>query len=280
MVPADKFQKRLDKTFAEDKARILQSLARSGCDNSPKGFVDAPCIPLMELLNSHADYVTTSSCSGRIAVFHSQLQSSQSAPVKRGTNSALGWLYVTHDIIADDDIPRVVRSLSSVAADETAAACCEANEDEAIHQAPVGVSPNFTVPDELPGVVSLKCEPFVMHVQCRTMDAAKLLLTAAVSDAGFRNSGVTPPGARIMVAIRHAGLGMDAPLCMDGCRLISSPTGEDFLRRMIVECNAKLEENFRRIDKLFHAVQAKIIITPAAASTSAVVDLAAQLARQ
>ncbi len=37
------------------------------------GAVDPPIVPLLELLNSHTDYVTTSSCSGRIALLSTSL---------------------------------------------------------------------------------------------------------------------------------------------------------------------------------------------------------------
>src|SRR5437764_14316521 len=38
-------------------------------DKSPKGSIDELMLPLINLLNKHNDYVTTSSCSGRIAVY-------------------------------------------------------------------------------------------------------------------------------------------------------------------------------------------------------------------
>ena len=39
-----------------------------------------------------------------------------------------------------------------------------------------------------PGCVVIKFEPLVLHIQCRDIDAAKLVHTASV-EAGFRNSG-------------------------------------------------------------------------------------------
>ncbi|CAM9590132.1 unnamed protein product, partial [Heterosigma akashiwo] len=38
-------------------------------DKSPKGSLDAPIVDLIHEINQHPDYVTTSSCSGRIAIF-------------------------------------------------------------------------------------------------------------------------------------------------------------------------------------------------------------------
>ena len=55
--------------FARSKDAILDKLA-SGCtDKSPKGFLDAPIADLVEYINRHPDYVTTSSCSGRIVLY-------------------------------------------------------------------------------------------------------------------------------------------------------------------------------------------------------------------
>jgi tRNA wybutosine-synthesizing protein 3 len=58
--------------FHSRKQQILSSLNSSDAskiDKSPKGSVDEAIIPLIELLNRHDDYVTTSSCSGRVSVY-------------------------------------------------------------------------------------------------------------------------------------------------------------------------------------------------------------------
>lgn len=61
-----------NKIFIEKKARILESLNApidSYTDASPKGSIDESIRPLIELINNSENYVTTSSCAGRIAVF-------------------------------------------------------------------------------------------------------------------------------------------------------------------------------------------------------------------
>ena len=56
--------------FQQMKSEILRKLNASVyTDKSPKGFLDAPIVELVNLLNSHKDYVTTSSCSGRIVLY-------------------------------------------------------------------------------------------------------------------------------------------------------------------------------------------------------------------
>ena len=71
---------RLQRAFQTRKKMILDEIARHSVppseennfdrDKSVKGFLDEKCIPICDLLNGHPDYVTTSSCSGRIALFH------------------------------------------------------------------------------------------------------------------------------------------------------------------------------------------------------------------
>jgi tRNA wybutosine-synthesizing protein 3 len=55
--------------FDQRKKKILENLDSHEPDLSPKGSPDAQILDLLELINSHEDYVTTSSCSGRVAVF-------------------------------------------------------------------------------------------------------------------------------------------------------------------------------------------------------------------
>ena len=55
--------------FNQRKKEILQCLQSDEPDLSPKGAPDAEILELLELLNSHDNFVSTSSCSGRAVVF-------------------------------------------------------------------------------------------------------------------------------------------------------------------------------------------------------------------
>ncbi|KAJ1967883.1 hypothetical protein H4R34_006341, partial [Dimargaris verticillata] len=57
-----------ERDYIARKPGIVADLVAAVNDKSPKGGVDVPVQPLLQLLNSHPDYVTTSSCSGRVAV--------------------------------------------------------------------------------------------------------------------------------------------------------------------------------------------------------------------
>jgi Methyltransferase TYW3 len=55
--------------FDQRKKHILQDLESGEPDLSPKGKPDDEILELLELLNTHEDYVSTSSCSGRAVVY-------------------------------------------------------------------------------------------------------------------------------------------------------------------------------------------------------------------
>jgi tRNA wybutosine-synthesizing protein 3 len=83
-----------DRHFDERKARLVAEIESPAPDASPKGTIDARIMPLISLLNSHADVVTTSSCSGRVSVF---LEGGDAASRVSGKGEGGRWLYVSHD---------------------------------------------------------------------------------------------------------------------------------------------------------------------------------------
>lgn len=125
-------------------------------------------------------------------------------------------------------------------------------------------SPHSLPPLPQTGTVSLKMEPFVLHVQCRRVDAAKRLLSAAIGDSGYRNSGMIPPGKKIMVGIRTAaGLGLDVPLMLEGVNFLhpsSSPGSQEgnddglggraYLWALLHRANEKMKQNEKKIELL------------------------------
>ena len=223
--------------FEAKKKHILQNL-QSMCatDRSPKGSVDGRCFPIMKLLNEHPDYVTTSSCSGRVALFHqgpatcdsgsqepndeNEVQSSAEHNMKRAGGA--GWLFVSHE-------------------------CATPTEETEIVEVVVGAAKNPLLGS---GHCSLKSEPFVMHVQCRTLEAAKALHHVAATTAGFRNSGLTIGKLWTTVAIRHAH-SFDCPVIIEGRNCGDAA----YLRSLVQICNKRLKDNFLQMDRLEHAIR-------------------------
>lgn len=83
-------------SFEQKKRHILSQISVTDEENpdaSPKGTIDEAIVPLMDQINKHDDFVTTSSCSGRVSVF---LEGTKD-PTKLGGKGLGGkWLYVTH----------------------------------------------------------------------------------------------------------------------------------------------------------------------------------------
>ena len=134
---------------------VCKRNALSKLDKSPKGSLDEPTAPLVHDINRHPDYVTTSSCSGRVSLF---------ATFGDEHNRGGRWLLVQHATVT-------VRELT-----------------EALTPPPTQPA---APPPEL---VLFKHEPAILHVQCRHLEAAKRLLQVALS-AGFRESGVVLSGS-------------------------------------------------------------------------------------
>lgn len=86
--------------FDKSKKDCLEKLYLP--DKSKKGYVDEAVIELIDLINSHDDFYTTSSCAGRINLF----TDNQSA-VKADAN----WLLVSHEKIFFDDVKKALNNL-------------------------------------------------------------------------------------------------------------------------------------------------------------------------
>ncbi|KPI88406.1 hypothetical protein ABL78_2471 [Leptomonas seymouri] len=295
-------QKQRDKEFMAHKSHIQANLQCNACDLSPKGSVDVKCLPVMNVLNTHADYITTSSCSGRISLFHSigpsvkALANSEGkdhedvdpsptpkSRMKRGEDEALGWIFVKHGMLRVEEMRRIVHFLcGQPSTPEEAALDAAEVEAHAAHMAAImgsEVQPTASAaagmfngevegalveaPAERPlplptrGTLSLKMEPFVMHVECRTMEAAKRLLSAAVSDSGYRNSGVIPPGRKLMCAIRSTvGLGLDVPVVVRGVNYVSRQRA--YVWALLKLANEKMEANEKKIKLLEKSVAVRV----------------------
>jgi tRNA wybutosine-synthesizing protein 3 len=105
---------------------------------------------MIEHINLHPAYVTTSSCSGRIALFL------EDAEIKRQRSKGGRWLLCLHSKVRKEDVTNALALAQS--------SC---------------------------GFVFFKTEPFIMHVQCRSLDDACRLLEVAKA-SGYRESGIYP----------------------------------------------------------------------------------------
>lgn len=100
-----------------------------------------------------------------------------------------------------------------------------------------------------------KHEPFIMHVVCRDLDAAKELLQWGIA-SGFRESGVVLGNKKIMCAIRTTANALEIPL---GRLPADQPllVTDEYLQWIVDIANEKFHANQRKTDALFAAFRAK-----------------------
>ena len=175
--------------FLKRKADILAVIGDGEGDKSVKGSVDAPIRELVNLINRHESFVTTSSCSGRIAVF---LQSNSvgdsegtpsSSKKKRGEG---GWVLVRHRKVSPEELISAVSKYTSPI-DEMSIPSAKDTEESPVIEEGSDNSEEVVVDlengDE--GVMFLKMEAFVLHVEATTIAQAASLLTQAIQ-SGYR----------------------------------------------------------------------------------------------
>lgn len=260
--------------FAQRKRAILAQIELANGDRSPKGSVDIQAWPIIRAINRHEDYVTTSSCSGRVAVFRERTSGETSGASgtseDAASSSSSPWLYVSHDVPADGC------GLSTFLREDQLCGCSTGTTDMN-----ASVDVDNVDSDTLPAnttMISFKVEPFILHVEARTLPAARSLLQVALA-AGYRNSGMViggggeptalsnaasnstlPSGAsssssmsstRYMVAIRST-LKLDTPighLCPLDNR-VHLVVSRAYMRILGTLARRKIQENFTRMEVL------------------------------
>ncbi|CAF0756794.1 unnamed protein product [Adineta steineri] len=102
-------------------------------------------------------------------------------------------------------------------------------------------------------MISIKFEAFILHIICRTLECAKVLLNIAL-ECGYRNSGLVMSNqGKITLAVRstHA---LEVPivigreLCVD----------QDYITKIVSIANEKMTANMTKIDKFTACVNKKL----------------------
>lgn len=258
--------------FAVKKQKILAELSvptSEYADKSPKGSVDTQILDLINLINSHEGWVTTSSCSGRVTVFvegptaddternqsdsndaaaridavtqdtSNQIIRPQTIKTTPGGKGGGHWLFVSHDptsLEAISDIQSHDRFLRQFGLDNNNDTTPLSSEGKYDH----------------PNLIHLQFSPLILHVLCASLQHAKPLLAAAIN-AGFRESGVQSlkaldePEKGVMVGIRTNGLGFETVV---GMKMGDEGSGEERMQALVTEeylrvCVKVIEERFR-----------------------------------
>ncbi|KAI4295895.1 hypothetical protein L6164_035891 [Bauhinia variegata] len=206
--------------FERRKAATLASLGSTEVDKSPKGTLDTPIIPLINTLNQHPCYFTTSSCSGRISILSQPLHTpTTDAPKSKKKARGGSWLFVSHDPADPDSV------LSLLFPSESAQSSASSDPSELV----------------------FRFEPLIIAVECKDLPSAQSLVSLAIS-CGFRESGITNANKRVIIAIR-CSIRLEVPLGDTNKIMVS----HEYVRYLVEVANEKMEANRKRTER-FHEI--------------------------
>ena len=253
----DIWQQRRRNDFENAKTQALGKR-----DKSFAGRIDARAVEVCGIINERQDMYTTSSCSGRCFMY-----------VGPGIKSSTEFrrFRISHERITD---PIRYFDLTTIDTDPSGGAdrirsvgqydYKMEHDDEEDHDITIDgneqeVSQNDMTGEELltsssDQTIWLRFEPFILHVACRSLSVASLLMSTA--RPAFKNVGLTTwKDSRYLVAI-WGDEGLEMPLC--------TPSGvplyeNENVQRMDVEsrkefwlaqlCNERHERNWNKIQR-------------------------------
>ena len=168
-------------------------------DRSPKGSLDAPIADLVGMINAIPDYVTTSSCSGRVVLYAQKERK---------------WLYVVHSKCSLEKVSNICTqyfntTLSNSTVQTPEQPVVPSDQPVCGDQPACGDGQSASCDRRV--VILMKTEPFILHVLCRSVTAAQALLQVS-RNAGFRESGISVGKKSIICAIRTTGNSMEVPI--------------------------------------------------------------------
>ncbi|CAG8488805.1 7883_t:CDS:2 [Diversispora eburnea] len=241
--------------FYTRKQQILNSLVDFRSDRNSKGHnssIDEPILPLIEILNKHEDYVTVSSCSGRISIysisnndddFGIEELSDDSSTIKFGAGKLL---FITHSQIdlpkkKDDEIVKefLINKIFGIESDDLIFSTADIKDNFDLLQT-----------NEY-RLVYFKFEPMV---ESRTLDSAKNLINLTF-ESGYRESGLLTNSKRHLVTIRNSQK-IDAPIGYINLKTQKLHIFADLSYILLLGTlsNQKFEENSRKINELITAL--------------------------
>lgn len=234
------------------RAQVLHDLNLNIGDRSLAGKVDSRVAPLVHWVNTASTCVTTSSCSGRILLFHRGNVSGEGPTRKRGSFGR-GKLAELHDPV--DDVDEAIDSIFQPALQRFL--------NERQEEAARGV----TVASEL---LHLQFRPLIIHVVTDRLEKAISVLEAA-RESGQNSSGIIscsrgPPvpsqeqdDLKVMCCVTSS-LTMDVPLgSMDqwlytGSSKLPDTVPQEWLglvAHCVAHANRLFTTNFERTQRLW-----------------------------
>mgnify|MGYP001574212460 CR=1 FL=1 len=144
--------------FAKEKSDFLKKK-----DKSRKGYIDKDAVKIVDCINSKSDYYTTSSCAGRIVLLE----------MKSRKKNDCGWIFSKHDKVNFNEINNALK-----------------HNNQKTRELPLnaGKKEDTSFGSSAKNPIWFKQQPIILHVACRSLDAAKRLLEAARKM--FKHSGI------------------------------------------------------------------------------------------
>lgn len=254
--------------FTEKKRKILQELNRPDeeyKDLSPIGAVDPNIRQLVDQINETDDYVTTSSCAGRISVFlegvakpRSNDQEDEDTTISSSNQGKGGgkWLFVTHDPVdlsplqEDGELLRLFQMPDNGMKISFPPPSTEERKVRFVH---FKFEPMVSVIAHLPFssyhslILSFSQ---ILHLLTSSLTSAQHCLSSALS-AGFRESGIvgiTGSDPTPHVGIRTQGLALESLIAWQDPDTgeIQPMVSEGYLRTLVDLANQRFVANEER----------------------------------
>lgn len=213
--------------FDQKKQLILREIGANSedlPDASPKGTIDARCIPLIETINAHPNMVTTSLCLGRVSVFLEGIKQKTQIGAKGNEGK---WLFVTHE---PEELDGWYKSVDF-----------DYNAEGSM--------------DDYTRFILYKFEPLILHVKCRDLMTASKLYSVAMA-CGFRESGI---GSNNIVGIRIL-IKLDIPIGYLHENKLVAMVSSGYLETVTKLLHDRFAENFRKMDYLQKSILAMDLI--------------------
>ncbi|BAM39891.1 uncharacterized protein TOT_020000163 [Theileria orientalis strain Shintoku] len=228
-------------------------------DKSLKKSVDVIIVPLLRLLVQSGFYMTTSSCSGRIVFFEKDRHYQGKDNLIYGRSGRI--LYSSHFPIIQNKFELLLASVDSNPKYKFDCYKSDHEEevDELLHESQTNLTNESGFSEN---EVILKFEPFIVHVQCRNMDAAVKLMDMC-KNVGLKQSGISSYGRKIIVAVRGNG-SLESPIMIKKYRienylprLVENKhlVNDEYLTYLINCCNRKMVRNIYQIVRLYHRLK-------------------------
>jgi tRNA G37 N-methylase Trm5 len=237
-------------------------------DKSFQGRIDARAVEVCGIINERDDMYTTSSCAGRCFFYR--------GPGIKAT-SEFSRCRISHEKIRD---AARYFDLSTIDTDPTGGGDpirtigqydYKMNPDEEQEQGEAAIESNHTDPDtsawtentsssssssSTDQTIWLRYEPFILHVACRSLSVASLLM--ATARPAFKNVGLTTwKDSRYLVAI-WGDEGLEMPLCTPSGVPLHKDHEKDqsMMSTWLAQlCNERHERNWSKIQRFCQSLR-------------------------